>query len=330
MKRFLLSLLTYGLIVSSCQQENLQQGHGGELTVKLSVGNLSDPNTRSEASNAEKSITGIALWALNADGVIEEVFPVIKNPQGEIAIHIANTTKSIVAIANPIQGMAGDADDLEDMKKLLADFTSAPGAPFIMSGISRVNGNVMELELKRAVAKICVKGTNGFEVTSVTVQNTPSRGFVFGDKDLSVPATTAYISYAETATDYTYVSENGTAKPTRLLVKGTYKGEATAYGITLTNNGNTIGILRNTCYQVTINPIIESKCEVSVTIPDWDDVNTDDHYIPDFGTYMAADFHQHTGFSDGRHPITFVLNQGNKYGLDGTRTPRTAEQMAYQ
>jgi hypothetical protein len=38
--------------------------------------------------------------------------------------------------------------------------------------------------------------------------------------------------------------------------------------------------------------------------------------VAEFGNYYSVDFHNHTGYSDGTNPITFVLNQGYKYGLD--------------
>lgn len=37
--------------------------------------------------------------------------------------------------------------------------------------------------------------------------------------------------------------------------------------------------------------------------------------IPDNSEYIAGDFHQHTGYSDGTNPIKFVYSQAKKYGL---------------
>lgn len=36
--------------------------------------------------------------------------------------------------------------------------------------------------------------------------------------------------------------------------------------------------------------------------------------IPEFGTYIAGDFHQHTGYSDGTNPIKFVYSKAKSYG----------------
>ncbi|MDR2911670.1 MAG: hypothetical protein LBV47_09985 [Bacteroidales bacterium] len=61
-----------------------------------------------------------------------------------------------------------------------------------------------------------------------------------------------------------------------------------------------------------------SGCAASVFA--WTGYNLDEQPGNDpqayFGTYYSADFHNHTGYSDGTNPITFVLNQGYKYGLD--------------
>ena len=38
--------------------------------------------------------------------------------------------------------------------------------------------------------------------------------------------------------------------------------------------------------------------------------------VPNFGTYMVVDFHQHTAYTDGLNPIQFIFNQGTKYGVD--------------
>lgn len=40
--------------------------------------------------------------------------------------------------------------------------------------------------------------------------------------------------------------------------------------------------------------------------------------VPEFGTYIAGDFHQHTGYTDGVNPIKFVFSQAKKYGLGFT------------
>lgn len=40
--------------------------------------------------------------------------------------------------------------------------------------------------------------------------------------------------------------------------------------------------------------------------------------VPEFGTYITGDFHQHSGYSDGENPIKFVYAQAKKYGLDFT------------
>lgn len=40
--------------------------------------------------------------------------------------------------------------------------------------------------------------------------------------------------------------------------------------------------------------------------------------IPEFGTYIPGDFHQHSGFTDGTNPIKFVYSKAKSYGLGFT------------
>lgn len=318
MKRIFLLLLACGTLFSSCSKDNhLPTAEQQQVTVHFSVNALSDPVVKSAASAAENSLSRILLFGVNADGDIEQVFPAIENPQGQgTMITVPNTVKSIFAVANPTDGMISGIATLSDLTGIIADFRQAPAAPFVMSGSGAINGNTVDLNLTRAVAKINVTGTGDFTVTSVTVGNTPDKGFVFGKDPVAIPASATYVEYDEAAGSVVYVAENTSRNPAKLLVKGIYQGSETAYSITLTENGSPIEVKRNTSYVATINPISETECSVSVDIPEWNDWTTDDTYIPNFGQYMAVDFHQHTAFSDGSHPISFVLNQAPRYGLD--------------
>ena len=317
MKKIMLFLLTAGLLFSSCAKEDETSSPAQPVTVRFSVDPLSDPQVRSVASTAENALRRIAVIGVNADNEVEQVYPIIENPgESDVALTVSNRVTALYAIANPSEEMIGGLEEVVNPLDLVSDFGEMPQSPFLMGGNSPVTGQAVAIELFRAIAKIKVSGVNGFTVNSLTVLNTPDKGYVFGRQATTVPEGAAYVGYEELSGRTVYVAENTTVQPTRLLVKGTYKNEETAYTISLTDNGVPLGIKRNTCYEVTVNPVTESECEISVSIPEWEDVQADDNYIPDFGTYMAADFHQHTGFSDGSHPITFVLNQGLKYGLD--------------
>lgn len=319
MKKIILSLLTCGaLLMSSCQTDKPVTGAERKVTLTFATKSMSDKVTRSEASAEENAISKIALYGINTDGDVEQTFPVIENPtSGSVTVSVNNTIKSIYAIANPAEGVSQPAN-VSAIEAMTGDFTNAPRTPFVMGGKSDVNSNTIQMELIRAIAKIDVIGKNGFTVNSVTVTNTPDEGYVFGKSPLSIPFTAQYTAYDEVQGASVYVAENGTQNPTTLLVKGTYGGQLTAYSISVTDNGEAIELKRNTCYEVSIVPISQTECSVSINIPEWDDVTGDDTMVPFFGTYMATDFHQHTGYSDGSHPIDFVLNQGKKYGLDVT------------
>lgn len=320
MKKNLILLLLCGAMMASCQKDNGSSGQGQkQVRIDFQVSQMSDPQTRSQASVAENALSSVALFGVSSNGDIVENYPVIQNPQaGGTTIEVSNTVASIYAVANPVEGLTNGVDNIEELQAVVADFSQAPVSPFVMGGSGVISDNVLNLSLVRAVAKVDVKGTNGFTVSSVVVANTPDKGYVFGKENITLPSSTKYVEYAEVSGSNVYVSENTIVNPTKLLVKGTYKGKETAYGITLTDNGNPLAVKRNTCYVLTVTPVTSTECSFSISIPEWNDVTADDAFIPDFGSYMAVDFHQHTGFSDGSHPITFVLNQGAVYGLDVT------------
>ena len=288
-----------------------------QVMINFTAKSLSNSLSKSAASAAENQIEQVILFGVNDKGEVVQNFPVIENPQlTGTSVYVSGLVKSLYAIANPSADMeVKNPLSVADLMAMTCDYSNAPHSPFVMSSIGEVNSNSINLELVRAVAKIDVIGNSDFHVESVTVMNTPAKGYVFDKGTLSVP-TSKMVNYSENSNSSVYVAENSKQNPTKLLVKGTFQGKITAYTIVLSNNGNPLDIVRNTCYQVSITPITESECDISVSIPEWNDTVADETFIPNFGAYLVVDFHQHTAYTDGRNPILFVLNQGIKYGVD--------------
>ena len=318
MKKFLIPLLLCGALLVSCSKnENDELLPPRQVILNFTAKALSDITARSAASEAENAIVKLALFGIDANGEVVQTFPVIENPRptGNVLL-LFNEVKSIVVIANPPEYMPLDYRSLSSVKNASFDLCSAPSPPFVMSGEVEVNSNSINVELIRTVAKIEVKGMNGFNVSSVAVINTPSYGHLFTKKPIPPFALSECVSYPEQLGAALYVGENSKNHPTRLLVKGDYNGAVTAYDIALTQNTQAIDILRNTAYEVSIIPITAEECIVNVTVPDWNDLVADDNFIPNFGTYYAVDFHQHTTLSDGNFPVDEVLEKGWQHGLD--------------
>ena len=319
MKKIFISLLVCGTLLNSClKDKNLAPCLASkDVVINFTTKAMSDITTRSAGSAAENAIIKLAVFGINEIGQVEQTFPVINNPMltGN-TLSILESVKTLKVIANPSADMTLEYSSLAELNAALLELENAPASPFVMGGETEVNSSVINVELVRSIAKIDVKGANGFNVASVAVLNTPSVGYVFAQSEIPSFATSQYTAYTEQNGSVVYVGENSKDTPTRLLVKGTYDGSLTAYTITLAQNSQLIDIVRNTAYEVTITPISNLECIVDVSIPEWNDIVADDNFIPNFGSYMIVDFHQHTGYTDGSNPIDFVLNQGLKYGVD--------------
>jgi len=318
MKKIFLCFVVGAFILAGCDKnpknENEFESFDRQVVISFTAKSLSNSMSKSAASTAENSIEQIILFGVNGKGEVVQNFPVFENPNlSGTAVFVSSSVKSFYVIANPSAEMeASNPSTVADLEAMTCDFANAPQAPFVMSSIGELNGNSINLELVRTVAKIDVISKDDFQVESVTVMNTPAKGYVF---DNGMPAFDM-VNYSESSSSSVYVAENGSQNPTKLFVKGTFQGKFTAYTIVLSNDGIPMDIVRNTCYQVSVTPITESECNISVSIPEWNDAIADETFIPNFGTYMIADFHQHTAYTDGANPIDFVLNQALKYGLD--------------
>jgi len=109
-----------------------------------------------------------------------------------------------------------------------------------MNHSSKISNSV-NIELIRAMAKIEIKGENGFVISSVTVRNTPNAGFVFKQATPSVAASdVSRISYSAVslATPILYVAESTGSNPPTFDVTGRIEGgNSTTYSVTLKVNG---------------------------------------------------------------------------------------------
>jgi hypothetical protein len=307
------------LTFASCANETSLGENPEQVTINFSTRAMSDVNTRSEASAAENAITKVALFGLDGSGVLVQSFPVVENPgSAGVTLSISPTVSTLRAIANPTEIHSLDYSNATELDAEIVDLNIAPESPFVMGGTASVSGSsVISLELVRSIAKIEVEGADGFEVTSVAAINTRPSGYVFPQSEIPLLDDAYYIAYPEVEGSVVYVGENSDdSTPLSLRVRGTFKGVETAYTFPVTRYGESIDIVRNTAYLVKITPLSDSECEIDVTIPEWEDVIADEGHVIDFGNYYSVDFHNHTGFTDGSHPLEFVLSQGMKYGLD--------------
>ncbi len=320
MKKILIPAVACVALAASCSKDATSTTETSQtVAVQISAKSLSDASTRSEASAEEMKISSVNLFAVDANGYVVKAYPTIENPASTVTLVVDNAASQIVAIANSSEGFCPDIANvatLAEIKALTFDASSEVVAPYGMFGNGSISGSAVEVELIRSVAKIEVVGDNGFEVNTVTVKNTPSMGYVAAQSLVEVPSEAEYVSYEKGDDAIAYVAESTSENPVEILVEGTINGTDAYYTVNVENNGEALDIERNTCYQLTIAPITSTECSVSVVIPEWDDVEADNVNIPTFDTYYAADFHQHSRFSDGSNPIRFVLNQAQHFGID--------------
>ena len=313
------ALAAAAMTFASCANETSLGARPEQVTVRFSTRAMSEENTRSEASVAENTVTKIALFGLDGSGVIVQSFPVIENPgPAGITLKVSPGVSALRAIANPSATHTLDYSNATQLDGETVDLNVAPVPPFVMGGTATIdNSSVVDLELLRSIAKIEVQGADGFEVVSVAAINTRPSGHVFPQRRIPFLDDAYYIAYPEVEGSVVYVGENSSeSTPLSLRVRGTFRGAQTVYTFPVTKNGESIDIVRNTAYLVRITPLSDTECDIDISIPDWEDETADEGHVIDFGRYYSVDFHNHTGFTDGTHPIEFVLRQGMKYGLD--------------
>jgi len=239
-----------------------------------------------KASTEEENIVRIVLFGVDNLGKVEELLNINRSPSptGE-SVTISRKIESLYAVAN-LDVSAETLSTVSDLTNLTSNFATAPTSPFLMSGIAtnlNRTSKTVTIDLVRAVAKIEIIGEE-FVIETVQVKNTPNQGYVFGKVEpLQIPSGTGFnrISYETSATPLFYVAENISSNPTVFEITGNYLGRSAVYPIVLKQGPGNVDILRNTHYRVTVTAITEDEFTIQINIPDWDDVVTDDHLIPD-------------------------------------------------
>ena len=239
---------------------------------------------KSSSSDGEDEIQKILLFGVDYLNRLEK-FPVINNPSSSgVTLTISNNIKSFYAIANPSPELESvNPSNLSALNDIMSDFSNVPDAPFLMSGTANIINETVHIELVRAVAKVRIIGENDFQISSVTVMNTSSKGYVFPRTPFSVPTEKIDYDPIISSEPTIYVAENNTVSPTHFVISGQLYGKQARYTIEqLTTNGGTpVDIVRNNYYEVTITPITNDDCSITITILDWIDVPVDGHTIPD-------------------------------------------------
>ena len=272
MKRVVLAAVILLCILPQCQQELPVEGER-EIWVSFSAQSLSSSLLKSAASTPEKSIDHLLLYGVDAQGNVAQNFPVEDQPSlSGISLTVLKNVKTLYAIANPSADMiAANPANLSDLMNMTGNFAAAPQSPFLMSGQEEINCSNVQMELFRTVAKVQIISKNEFQINSVTVKNTPNRGYVFGQTTAAPPSAATMTDYpmVNTANPVLYVAENSTESPTQFLVSGTYLGNSVNYTIVLKMAGANIDIERNTHYEVGISAVSDTDCSIGVTIPEW-------------------------------------------------------------
>ena len=272
-------------IMAGCEHDPIDNPDPDCLVVvNFSTESLSGSLLKSTANSAEDLIEKIILFGVNEQNEVVQNFPALENPpMSGKTLTVLRKVKSLYAIANPSAAMVtANPLSVSDIMGMVGDFTNAPQSPFLMSGKGDVNGKNINIELVRTVAKIDIIGKNGFQITTVTVTNTPDKEYAFKRETLSVPASAGRVSYSAVSSTAptVYVAENSRLNPAQFVVTGTFQGKQASYTIVLKSGGQNIDIARNTHYQVGITPITESNYSLNITIPEWNDVITDERVIP--------------------------------------------------
>jgi len=285
MKRIVLLLVLCGFILAGCGEDIVTPSENErDVWVYFSASPLTK-SFKSAASTDETEISKLILYGVDDKDVLVTTFPVISNPSlTGITLTIPVEVTTFYAIANPSAAIESTPPStFADLLNLTGNFTAAPAAPFIMGG----KGVIVDasasanIELIRAVAKIEVIAENEFEIESVTVMNTPDKGYVFRKETRVAPTTSGRVNYDVNTGLTVYVAENSKDNPTELLVKGTYLGKQANYKLVLKKDESPIDIARNTFYKVRVSAITHIDCTFTITIPDWDEMITEDHIIPD-------------------------------------------------
>lgn len=249
-------LFTFSLfIMAGCEHnpEDVPEHEQRVITVNFTTKSLSGSLLKA-ATPEEITISKIILFGVDDQGVVVQTFPKFVNPTSSIQFTMFGDVKLLYAIANPTVSVEWATPlTVSDLMSMTVDFADAPQAPFLMSCIGEVNStNSINLEFIRAVARIDITGTNGFQIESVTIMNTSAKGYVFDRAPLSIP-TSEMVTYSNIESNSSiYLGESSMQNPVQFAVVGRYLNQPVSCTIVLTRNGQNIDVKRNTCYQVSI------------------------------------------------------------------------------
>jgi len=282
MKKIAFLLVLSVFITAGCDNDPPKHR---QVAVIFTAKSLTNSSSNPTGTGVEDEIQKILLFGVDDQDKVEK-FSVIYNPSSNgVTLTISSNIKSLYAIANPSPDLeyANPANALAIID-IINDFSNVPGLPLLMSGMANIYNETVHIELVRAVAKIKIIGENGFQISSVTVMNTSSKGYVFPKTPFSVPEGKTDYPAIDASDPTFYLAENTTVSPTKFVVSGQFDGEQTTYIIEqlITNGGATpVNIVRNNCYEVSITPNTDYDCSITVTILDWVDVPVDGHTISD-------------------------------------------------
>ena len=244
----------------------------------------------SEARVAEKYLKEILIFGVDDEEMVVQTFPPIEqlsSTDGFTLQAVSGKVKRFYAIANPTDDIkeTPSPSNVSELTSMTCDFSNSPHSPFVMGGIGKfIRGSATQIELVRTVAKIDITASNGFEIEAVAVKNTPAKGYVFDLGALSVPdeSITEYrgINPVSSTLATLYVAPNSMNSPTTFVVTGKFDGRKVNYSFELTHNSKKINIMRDTYYKVNIAPVTHSEGNITITIPQWEDVVADAKNIP--------------------------------------------------
>lgn len=285
MKRIVLLSVLCGLFFAGCDEKEkppVDDEIDHDVLISFSTNALSNVVLKSTKSTDENQISRIVLFGVDGKNEIIKVLPLSNPTLTGVTVTIPIEVKTLYAVANPTAGIEGALiPTLTNLLNLTAGYTSMPQSPFLMSGKGDISGSNATIGLVRAMVKIDVVSLNELQIESVTVKNTPNQVYIFKKETPAPPPSSIRVNYPANTTNSTvYTAEYSKDNPVELEVAGTYLGIKVSYTIRLTNGGSPVDAVRNTCYQVGVSAITERECTYTITIPDWDEVNSDKHVIP--------------------------------------------------
>ena len=293
MKKLVFCLSLCGIILAGCKNDPsiVPDNDDHQIAVIFSAPSVS--SSLLKATTEEKTISEVILFGVDAqDNIVPIEHSVLVGQDLDDAlvsgttIRLLKTITTLYAIANPSSTFdAGDPSTLTELLALTDDFTDEPNSSsLLMSGKGQIDAGTKsaQIQLIRAVAKVEIIGLNDFEITSVQVMKTPDTGWVFEQASFSIPTNTP-VNYSEVLfTDpdddkIFYVAENE-LPGTEIVITGNFNSKVLNYTLnSLSLEGVAIDqIVRNTHYKVGIFPLPDGDFAVTITIPDWDEVDADD------------------------------------------------------